>query len=483
MAWLLVYLDDTNNPILIIFLTKISEMSTSKKTTITLFFLAFVVLAQAQNKNFDWGIGIHGSLYSYAAVLESKITSPYQYNRGLQLSVSRYLNNNFDVELNAGRTTTRYYTGMFNGETTYASTKLYDGAISVKYKLDNGYIIKHENYVVSPFLKAGIGTNYVDYRGGMDVSVPAGFGMTVGMGKYVSFVYESSFRYNLMANNTYATHSVGLKASIGKASKTRITATNIREHERKLARIEKKRAENEKAKLARVLKREEQKEEREEVITSLADDVIEEETLPEPIIEEPVEEVSVETKSIIVEEEKEEEKFSAPVPIIEKEKKLEEKVEVKPTLPTSSKVATEEKPIPAKPVVEEKPIKVADDYCLSSAAVLTGFGKEVSFDVNSYIIRSRMHRALADIVATMERCEGTNFTVIAHTDSDGDAAYNNRLAKKRAEAVKDYLISKGIDASRLTTLAYGEYMAEGEVTSTDKAANRRISFKVNRTSF
>ena len=457
-------------------------MSTSKKIYFTLFFLVIVIAAQAQNKNFDWGVGIHGSLYSYAAVLESKVTSPYQYNRGAQISVSRYLNNNFDAEFNAGRTTTRYYTGMFNGETTYTSTKLYDGALSIKYKLDNGYIIKHENYVVSPFLKAGIGTNYVDYRGGMDVSVPAGFGITFGMGKYVSCVYESSFRYNLMAGNTYATHSIGLKASLGRASKTRITATRVRERERKLAGIEKRRAETEKAKLARALKREE-REEKEEVVTSLADEeVIVEETLPEPIIDEAIEEKPVETKSTIVEEEEEIEKFSAPTPIME-EKKPEEKIEVKPALPVSYEVAVEEKPIPAKPVVEEKPVKVSDDYCLSSADVLTGLGKEVSFDVNSYRIRSRMHSALTDIVATMERCEGTNFTVIAHTDSDGDVAYNNRLAKKRAEAVKEYLISKGVDASRLTTLAYGEYMAEGETTTTDKAANRRISFKVNRTSF
>ena len=453
-------------------------MSTSKKIYFTLFFLFTVIASQAQNKNFDWGVGIHGSLYSYSAMVESKISSPYQYNRGLQLSVSRYLNNNFDAELNAGRTTTRYYTGTYNGENTYESTKLYDGAISLKYKLDNGYIIKHENYVVSPFVKVGLGTNYVEYMDKMDISVPAGFGLTAGMGKYLSFVYESSFRYNLMAGNTYATHSIGLKASLGRASKTRITATRIRERERKLVRIEKQRAVTEKAKLARALKREEKASKAKVVVTSFADEVeIVEEALPEPIIDETIEEKPVDTKSTIVETE---ETFSAPMSVVEEKKTVKETIEVKPT---ATKIVVEEKPIPAKPVIEEKPVKVNDDYCLSSAAVLTGFGKDVSFDVNSYKIRSRMHSSLAEIVATMKRCEGTNFTVIAHTDSDGDAESNKRLAKKRAESVKEYLISKGVDASRLTTLAYGEYMAEGETTSTDKASNRRISFKVNRTSF
>ena len=470
---------DTNKQLFNIFLIKISEMSTSKKIYFTLFFLFTVIASQAQNKSFDWGVGIHGSLYSYSAMVESKISSPYQYNRGLQLSVSRYLNNNFDAEFNAGRTTTKYYTGMFNGENTYESTKLYDGAVSLKYKLDNGYIIKHENYVVSPFVKAGIGTNYVGYMDKMDVTVPMGFGLTFGMGKYVSCVYESSFRYNLIAGNTYATHSIGLKASLGRASKTRITATRIRERERKLAGIEKKREQSAKAKLARALEKEERRVNREEkvVITSLSADEVEAE-LPEPIVDEAIEVETVETVETIAETE---ETFSSsrPATIEEKEPVIEKEIEVAPTV---EKIVVEEKPIPTKPVVEEKPVKVNDDYCLSSAAVLTGFGKDVSFDVNSSNIRSRMHGALAEIVTTMKRCEGTNFTVIAHTDSDGDVAYNNRLAKKRATAVKKYLISKGVDASRLTTLAYGEYMAEGE-TTTDKASNRRISFKVNRTSF
>ena len=159
--------------------------------------------------------------------------------------------------------------------------------------------------------------------------------------------------------------------------------------------------------------------------------------------------------------------------------------------------AVAEKPIVSTPVVKEKTVEELkeeateaivkeeedDDYCASSESLLTEYGKEVAFDVNSYRIRSRMHRALANIVTTMQRCEGTNFTIVAHTDSDGDVAYNNRLAKKRAEAVKAYLISRGIDADRLTTLAYGEYMASDENSTADKAANRRISFKINRTSF
>jgi outer membrane protein OmpA-like peptidoglycan-associated protein len=460
-------------------------MATSKKITTTLFFLIVLIAAQAQNKSFDWGVGIHGSIYSYSAMIEHKISSPYQYNRGLQVSVSRYINNNFDVDLNVGRTTTNYYTGRYNGELIYQPTKLYDGAISLKYKLDNGYIIKHENYNVSPFLKAGIGTNYVGYMGKLDVSVPAGFGINIGMGKYASFVYETSIRHNVLAGNTYATHSVGLEASLGKASKSRLTATKAREYERKLARIEKQKEEREKTKLANAIKREEREALR-QVTASLNEET--EEELPMPVLaaeEEAVVEVpaieesfakeSVDTK---LNDKAEDELFSAaPKPIFEEKKEIANSI-----LPTLDTLAKEEI-VPSKPIIEEKPVKANEDYCLASATTLTQLGKDVSFDVNSYKIRSRMHSALSQIVATMNECEATQFAVIAHTDSDGDADSNNRLAKKRAEAVKEYLVAQGIDAARLTTLAYGEYMADGETTSADKAANRRISFKVNRTSF
>ncbi|MDQ3299475.1 MAG: OmpA family protein [Myxococcota bacterium] len=43
-----------------------------------------------------------------------------------------------------------------------------------------------------------------------------------------------------------------------------------------------------------------------------------------------------------------------------------------------------------------------------------------------------------------------------HTDSSGDDAYNTFLSQKRAEAVRDYLVREGIDASRMEIVAHGE---------------------------
>jgi OOP family OmpA-OmpF porin len=65
-----------------------------------------------------------------------------------------------------------------------------------------------------------------------------------------------------------------------------------------------------------------------------------------------------------------------------------------------------------------------------------------------------------------------------HTDSVGTDAYNQRLSERRAAAVKDYLVSKGIPASKITTIGKGE----SQPVATNKTAegrqkNRRVDIE------
>ena len=66
-----------------------------------------------------------------------------------------------------------------------------------------------------------------------------------------------------------------------------------------------------------------------------------------------------------------------------------------------------------------------------------------------------------------------------YTDNTGSEKYNQKLSQKRADAVRDYLVAKGIAASRLTAVGYGEANPiMDNKTATGRAFNRRIVFKV-----
>ncbi|MCV5900774.1 OmpA family protein, partial [Escherichia coli] len=66
-----------------------------------------------------------------------------------------------------------------------------------------------------------------------------------------------------------------------------------------------------------------------------------------------------------------------------------------------------------------------------------------------------------------------------HTDSKGSDAYNLSLSDKRSKSVKDYLVSKGVAAGRMTTRGYGESMPVADNnTDEGRELNRRVELKV-----
>ncbi|HOA93454.1 MAG TPA: OmpA family protein, partial [Quisquiliibacterium sp.] len=68
---------------------------------------------------------------------------------------------------------------------------------------------------------------------------------------------------------------------------------------------------------------------------------------------------------------------------------------------------------------------------------------------------------------------------VGHTDGVGSDAYNQRLSVKRSEAVKAYLVSKGIEANRVYTEGKGEKQpAADNKTAAGRAKNRRVEIEV-----
>jgi outer membrane protein OmpA-like peptidoglycan-associated protein len=73
----------------------------------------------------------------------------------------------------------------------------------------------------------------------------------------------------------------------------------------------------------------------------------------------------------------------------------------------------------------------------------------------------------------------TYIEIVGHTDDVGDDDYNLNLSLQRAEAVRDYLVSEGVDASKIATVGMGESMPiASNSTPEGRAENRRVEILV-----
>jgi outer membrane protein OmpA-like peptidoglycan-associated protein len=103
----------------------------------------------------------------------------------------------------------------------------------------------------------------------------------------------------------------------------------------------------------------------------------------------------------------------------------------------------------------------------------------VNFDFNKSTFKAESYPILYDAAKTLLKHPDTKVTIEGYTDNIGSESYNKKLSQKRAEMVKDYLVSKGIAASRLTAVGMGESNPVGDNKTADgRAMNRRIEFKV-----
>ncbi|MFL5808874.1 MAG: OmpA family protein [Flavisolibacter sp.] len=102
----------------------------------------------------------------------------------------------------------------------------------------------------------------------------------------------------------------------------------------------------------------------------------------------------------------------------------------------------------------------------------------ILFDVNSDRIKPQSYGVLKDIASVLNENNSVSVKIIGHTDTDGNAAANMDLSKRRAESVKSSLIKDfGIDASRIQTDGKGASQpVDSNTTAEGKANNRRVEF-------
>lgn len=103
----------------------------------------------------------------------------------------------------------------------------------------------------------------------------------------------------------------------------------------------------------------------------------------------------------------------------------------------------------------------------------------VKFELNSATLTPESLSVLNDAVATLKRYDDITVEAEGHTDSTGNDAYNMSLSQRRAESVRDYLISRGIAAARVTARGFGETRPVADnSTQEGRQRNRRVTLRI-----
>lgn len=103
----------------------------------------------------------------------------------------------------------------------------------------------------------------------------------------------------------------------------------------------------------------------------------------------------------------------------------------------------------------------------------------IEFESGSAVLLAAGTQILDEMVIALNKVQGKNVKIIGHTDSQGNPEKNIKLSQERAEAVKQYLIAKGIVATRLSTEGMGANKPVADnATDEGRRKNRRIEFEV-----
>ena len=135
-------------------------------------------------------------------------------------------------------------------------------------------------------------------------------------------------------------------------------------------------------------------------------------------------------------------------------------------------------PAPARPAEPAKPSAPTAKPAPASVKQAVVIQADALFDFDKSVLRPDGRKSIDDAVAKLKGVDLELVIATGHTDSVGSDAYNQKLSERRAAAVKDYLVSKGIPAAKITTIGKGE----SQPVATNKTAegrqkNRRVDIE------
>ena len=113
------------------------------------------------------------------------------------------------------------------------------------------------------------------------------------------------------------------------------------------------------------------------------------------------------------------------------------------------------------------------------AATKVTYAADAFFDFDKAVLKPEGKAKLDDLVGKVKGISLEVIIAVGHTDSVGKDAYNQKLSVARSEAVKSYLVSKGIEKNRVYTEGKGEKQPVADnKTSEGRAKNRRVEIEV-----
>lgn len=128
---------------------------------------------------------------------------------------------------------------------------------------------------------------------------------------------------------------------------------------------------------------------------------------------------------------------------------------------------------------QKSPVRVTPVLKADVAKVFNEALRGIQFETNKDIIKPTSFDILNKVVTVLKENTIYKIEINGHTDNMGDASKNLILSQKRAEAVKQYLISKGVSKTRLFSKGFGiTQPIAGNDTPEGRAQNRRVEFKV-----
>ena len=161
-----------------------------------------------------------------------------------------------------------------------------------------------------------------------------------------------------------------------------------------------------------------------------------------------------------------------------------EGAEAKAAVKEKAPVATKTEPVKSTPATEAVGMAVvADTQDEENEYVTLSLESSATFELGGSTLSAEGKAAVADLVSQFKGREVNSVIIEGHTDDSGDAAFNQDLSEKRAEAVKAEIVANmdnPENAGKITTVGYGESKQIADNSTREgRAKNRRVEIKID----